>query len=87
MLIINFWGFFMAKIQHPSFSLMAEKWPAPVVARDQVDRFTGGIISPRYLANLDSQGKGPKGRFRIGRKVAYPVQMFITWLESRATEI
>ncbi len=70
-----------------NLSVMAAKWPSPFVARDEVDRFTGGIVSPRYLANLDSQGKGPKGRFRIGRKVAYPVLMFITWLESRATEI
>ena len=68
-------------------SVMAEKWPSPFVARDEIGRFTGGIVSPRYLANLDSQGRGPKGRFRIGRKVAYPVQAFITWLESRATQI
>ena len=64
---------------------MAEKWPSPVVARDQVDRFSGGIINPRYLANLDSQGRGPGGRFRVGRKIAYPVAEFITWLESRST--
>jgi hypothetical protein len=76
--------FFMSKIQSPTFSTMAEKWPSPYVARHEVDRFTGGIVNPKYLANLDSQGKGPEGRIRVGRKVAYPVHSFISWLEARS---
>ena len=67
-----------------SFSTMAANWPSPWVARHEVDRFTGGIVNPKYLANLDSQGKGPEGRIRVGRKVAYPVDSFISWLEDRA---
>ncbi|GFO60958.1 hypothetical protein GMST_32830 [Geomonas silvestris] len=64
---------------------MAERWPSAIVARNEVDRFTGGVISPRSLANLDSLGLGPEGAFRIGRKVAYPVAAFIDWLEGRAS--
>ena len=75
------------RISIPSFTLMAEKWPSPLVSRDQVEKFTGGIVTQKYLANLDSQGRGPKGRIRIGRKVAYPVVEFISWLESRAVEV
>jgi len=68
----------------PSLAQLAEKWPSTFVARGEVDRFTGGIITQKYLANLDSQGKGPTGRIRVGRKIAYPVSDFIKWLESRA---
>jgi hypothetical protein len=74
----------MSKLLTVSFSTMAENWPSPWVARHEVDRFTGGIVNPKYLANLDSQGKGPEGRIRVGRKVAYPVDSFISWLEGRA---
>ncbi len=73
----------MSKIQNPSFSTMAEKWPSKWVARSEARNFTGGIIEPSYLANLDCQGKGPAGRIRCGRKVAYPVEQFVEWLEQR----
>jgi hypothetical protein len=64
---------------------MADKWPSSVVARTEVPTFTGGSLSEKYIANLDSLGKGPDGRFRIGRKICYPVNSLIAWLESRAT--
>jgi len=67
------------------FQEMANKWPSAWVARQEVSRFTGGIISEKYLANLDSAGKGPAGRVKIGRKIAYPVKEFIAWLESRSS--
>ena len=71
-------------ISHPDFSRLAERWPSPLIARGEVERFTGGIISTKYIANLDSQGKGPQGRIRIGRKVAYPVSELVFWLEGRS---
>lgn len=80
------------KVTKPSntfnFSELAEKWPSPLVARDQkqLDRFSGGILCARTLANLDSQGNGPKGRVKIGRKVAYPTISLVEWLERRAAE-
>ena len=61
---------------------MADKWPSSVIARTEVERFTGGIVSEKYLANLDSEGRGPEGRVRIGRKIVYPVDAFVKWLES-----
>ncbi|MEN6374591.1 MAG: hypothetical protein ABFD75_07410 [Smithella sp.] len=65
---------------------LAAKWPSAWIARTEVDAFTGGLISEKYLANLDSQGKGPEGRFRSGRKIGYPVNNFLSWLQQR-TEI
>lgn len=69
------------------FSEMAEKWPSAWVARTEAKDFSGGLIGEKYLANLDSQGKGPAGRIRCGRKVAYPVTEFIKWLEARSEVI
>jgi hypothetical protein len=65
------------------FKKLAEKWPSSMVARTEIERFTGGIIKEKYLANLDCQGKGPEGRIRIGRKIAYPVDAVISFLEHR----
>ncbi|MFZ4438354.1 MAG: hypothetical protein ACOYOS_08005 [Syntrophales bacterium] len=69
------------------FQDMAAKWPSTWVARTEVERFCGGMITEKYLSNLDSAGKGPAGRIRCGRKVAYPVAELIAWLESRSAVI
>ncbi len=73
--------------QKPDFSSLAQKWPSPYVARQEVEKFTGGMVSIKYLANLDCQGLGPKRRVKVGRKIAYPVQSVIEWMESRAKVI
>ena len=67
------------------FSTMIEKWPSTVVCRCDIEKFTGGLVNRFYLSNLDSQGKGPKIRVRVGRKIAYPVESLVEWLESRST--
>lgn len=69
------------------FQEMADKWPSAFVARTEAEKFTGGMIGEKYLANLDSAGKGPAGRIRCGRKVAYPVNAFVKWLEARSEVI
>jgi len=74
----------MSQNTKPNLSNLADSWPSPFVAREEVKRFTGGIINPKTIANLDCQGKGPEGRIRIGRKIAYPVKLFVEWLEQRS---
>lgn len=69
----------------PDFSILLDHWPSPFVARHEIAKLTGGIINPRYLANLDSLGRGPKGRIKVGRKVVYPVSEVAKWLESRSS--
>ena len=44
-------------------------------------------ISPRSLANLDYQGRGPSERVLVGRVVGYPRRAFVKWLESRSRMI
>lgn len=73
-------------------SHLATLWPSDLVARKKVGAFTGGIISPSTIANLDAIGKGPKGRTTVGqRKVFYPkdllVEWLVEWLESRANKM
>ncbi|HPR51264.1 MAG TPA: hypothetical protein PLU81_05715 [Deltaproteobacteria bacterium] len=62
---------------------MADRWPSAYVAREKLSEFTGGILNPRSVANLDAQGKGIPGRIRIGRKCVYPVNSVIEYLEGR----
>ncbi len=66
------------------FSEMAARWPSSVVARAEAKQFTGGGISPKTLANADSKGNGPTGRFFIGRRVCYPVASLVEWLRQNA---
>lgn len=65
---------------------MADKWPSALVAREEVGHFTGGLIKPKTMANLDSRGEGPPS-ITLGRKVAYKTSAYVAWLESRATAV
>ena len=66
-----------------AFSEFAEKLP-PIISRDHVEELLGGVISAKRLANLDSLGKGPKRRMRVGgRKIAYRTEDLLDWLEAR----
>jgi hypothetical protein len=58
----------------------------PMISRDHVEKYLGGVISPKTLANLDSEGKGPR-RMRIGRKVAYFTEDLLEWLSLRAKQL
>jgi hypothetical protein len=66
-------------------SSLAKKWPSAFVARKEIWKFSGGIFSPGYMANLDCQGRGPEGRIRVGRQTAYEVTALVEWLESRTS--
>ena len=68
-----------------NFKALVEKWPSTLVSRQEAGKFTGGAVTSKLLANHDSLGIGPAGRFRIGRKIVYPVASLILWLESRST--
>lgn len=70
------------------FQELAAKWPSAWVARTEAKDFSGGMVSAKLLANCDCAGTGPAGRIRCGgRKVAYPVNELIKWLEARSEVI
>jgi hypothetical protein len=74
----------MKKQYKLDLSSLKDSWSASYVERQQVGAFSGGILHPRTMANLDSLGQGPEGRIRVGQKIAYPVSELIAWMESRA---
>ncbi len=61
---------------------LATRWPSAFVARSEVGRFTGGIVSPKSLANLDSLGEGPP-RLKVGGRVAYKALDLVEFLKGR----
>ena len=69
------------------FEEMLAGWPSALVARTEVETFSGGLMSEKYQSNLDSAGLGPKGRIRIGRKIAYPVKPYVAWLAARSSAV
>ena len=58
---------------------MLDKLPA-VIARRQVDRFLGGLVSPFTVKNADLAGTGPEVAWRVGNKVAYKTDSLVGWL-------
>ena len=69
-----------------NFDEMREKWPSEYVARTEVDKFSGGLVNPRTLANYDCLGTGPAEKIRLGKKIGYTVDSLIEWLNSRISE-
>jgi hypothetical protein len=64
-------------------SHLAEKWPSSIVAREKIHEFTGGAIGPSRILNLETNGKGPPGKMKMGGKIVYPVKDLVRWLEQR----
>ena len=61
---------------------LIENWPSPIVARSQVGVFSGGLLHPRSLANLDSLGEGP-GKIMVGSRAAYSTRQLVDWMKER----
>jgi hypothetical protein len=62
---------------------MIDAWPSRLVARTEVDRFSGGLLTSKYMANLDSLGLGCE-RVTCGRKIAYPIDSLVAWMRGRS---
>lgn len=74
----------MAKVQTSLIDL-ADKLP-PIISRSHVEKFLGGVISSKSLANLDSLGEGPP-RIKVSGRVAYRTEELLTWLSTRSFAI
>jgi len=53
----------------------------PVIAREEVGNFLGGLVRPQTLNNADKAGKGPRFRLHVGRKVVYETPYLLEWVE------
>ncbi|MBA3002490.1 MAG: hypothetical protein FP813_01325 [Desulfurivibrio sp.] len=66
---------------------LAARWPSAIVSRQEVGKFSGGLLNSRTMANLDSKKEGPAKKLTLGsRKVFYPVADLIAWLRARASQ-
>ena len=66
---------------------LREAWGSSIVARREIKKFSGGALNPGTMANFDCLGTGPAGRFKVGRKVCYPIDEVISWVEDRTEEV
>jgi len=67
------------------FDALVDRWPSAWVARPEVARFSGGILSGKTLANLAARGETVPPVIRVGRKVAYDACELAAWLRQRST--
>jgi hypothetical protein len=68
-------------------SPLLDKWKSAYVARTEVWDFSGGMIAPGTCANEDSRGTGCEGAFTLGKKVVYPAESLVRWLEAKTCSI
>ncbi len=59
--------------------LLLEGLP-PVIARKDAEKFLGGMISSKTLANADSLGEGPRSAYKVGKNIVYPTIGLVEWL-------
>ena len=62
---------------------MSENWPSEFIARGKIEDFTGGMMTGKSVANLESKGEGPDGSIKCGGKAGYIKGPFIDWLRPR----
>ncbi len=55
----------------------------PVISRTEAAKATGGLISVKTLSNEDALRKGPQNKIRVGSKVGYTREAFITYLRRK----
>lgn len=67
-----------------SIDAMAARWTSSIVCRKAIRDFTGGTLSEKTLANEDSKGTGPLGKFLLMNQVVYPIDSLTEWLKNRA---
>ncbi len=64
----------MEKTKNDIWRALENSWPSPMIARSEIGRFTGGLLAPATLRNLDSKGVGITPRLKCGRKTVYAVK-------------
>jgi hypothetical protein len=63
--------------------MMSEQWPWVFVLRLDAKKATGNVFTPDHVKNMELRGEGPNGKFRIGKKVAYPRDEFYAWFAEK----
>lgn len=56
----------------------------PFMARSEVPKLLGGVVSAKTLANKDSLDEGPGVYKRVGGKVVYRTIDLLEWFDARS---
>jgi hypothetical protein len=70
--------------QENAYTIMLKKWGERPVPRSGVAEFSFGSYSPKTIANADSAGVGPEGKFKLNGRVYYWPKPFVAWMRERA---
>lgn len=62
-------------------------WAEGIIPRTDIEAFSNGLYRPATMAKLDSLGQGPSGAFKVGKRVYYPEQELIEWLNARVRRL
>jgi len=65
---------------------LSEKYPFGI-PRKEIGKATGNVLHPRTEANNDCSGDAIHGRFKVGRRMIYPVASVIQRIKSKMTLI
>jgi hypothetical protein len=66
------------------FMPASNKKELPVfITRSKAVEILGGIYARGTLANLDCKGLGPSEKIKVGGKIAYPRDSFVSWVKER----
>lgn len=58
----------------------------PVMARRDMEKWLPGV-SPKTLANADSNGTGPRVRYQHHNSIIYPTAYLLEWIEKSGIEL
>lgn len=62
-----------------------EQFP-PIIARTEVRRITGGIITAKTIEHDESRRRGPEVFMYVAGKRCYPRRSFLAYLEAKGVE-
>lgn len=65
---------------------LAEHLP-PIISRKHIDRYMGGLVTAKTLANHDARGTGPRVRIETSYGVVYPTLFLLEWIEQKGMHV
>ncbi len=75
----------MTELQESIMKALIENWPSPIVPRSRFYEFSGGLIKPKTMANIDSLKEGPP-RLTSRKQALYSTVDAAAWLVKRFNE-
>lgn len=55
----------------------------PIFDRETASKSLAGMLTSKSLSNADMQGKGPKLKMKLGKKIVYERGAFLDWLQEK----